>query len=186
MKNSSSEQPAKLRLRKNKEGNIVIHEYFLNHIVLLLTLILCVIGGIWATFTFPWSIQPLQIGKIGGILFSFPLPLFILPVMVVAAMYLRSIHDIRLVLCPEYLIYVSGVISWKEKTIRVEYSDIREIEIDQTLYQKSINVGDIIILIISTQIDSALQMPGVKNPRLIKDYLRQKIKHTKKHSDQTE
>ena len=104
--------------RTNKEGNVVIYEHYLNALGLITLLMLSIVFGIWVTINFPWAVQYLALGKMGAVEFNLPLPLFLFISLALLALVLRAIRNTKLVFCPDYLIYITGALSWKEKTIR--------------------------------------------------------------------
>jgi uncharacterized membrane protein YdbT with pleckstrin-like domain len=77
----------------------------------------------------------------------------------------------KLVLTPDYLLLITGVISWKQRSVRLEYNRISEIEIVQTIPQRILGIGDVVVMPAGTGPDAAISMPGVSHPRALKDIL---------------
>ena len=171
--------PSPLRRQKivKRSGKIVLTQNFLNQLPMLVALAFSFPAAIWLSIAYPWSVEHLEIPLFN---FAFPLPLFaIIPLLLLGALF-HALYNVRLILCPEYLIYVEGALNWKEKSIRVEYEHIREIEIDQTIYQRIVNVGDILVTVVATSIESSLIVPGVHDPRAVKDLIREFVAKAEK------
>lgn len=133
-------------------------------------LVLLILGSIWlliwTSVNFDWAVHTFEFGPI-----SFPLPLGGIITLVLVAILIHKLYDNKLIITDEYLLFIHGCLNWKEKSIRLEYSFIREIEIDQTIPQKFLGVGDIIVTLVATSLDSNKKLPGVRNPRKVKDLL---------------
>lgn len=157
-------------MKQQKQPEIVIVQDYLNQLPLMVLFLLSVYALIRFSPMFPWSVQWLDLW-----LFYFPLPLFgIFPLMILAVLT-HALFDKRMVLTDEYLNFIEGRVSWKEKTIRVGYEHIREIEIDQTIYQRIVGIGDIGITAIATTLEPTIIMPGIRKPRVLKDTIRERM-----------
>ena len=151
--------------------NIVVTPALRSHIgILLLLLIVTPIVGYWSANYPEVSIQHIEFGES----FSVPIPILAVIPLILLGMLLHATYNTRLVVCPEYLLFVSGIISWREKSIRLDYNRIQEIEIDESIPQKILAIGDIIITPIATGIESQIKIPGVSRPRIVKDLIREK------------
>lgn len=149
---------------------VVINQDVLNQGPLLFVFFLSIYLLFALSQLYPWSVQTIDLTA-----FDLPLPLFGIFPLIIGARLIHTLLDKRVVLTDEYLNFIEGRLSWKEKTIRVGYDHIREIEIDNTLYQKMLGVGDLGITAIATTLEPTIKMPGVRNPRKIKDIIRQRI-----------
>lgn len=83
-----------------------------------------------------------------------------------------NIYNERLVITPDYLIHVTGRISWRERSSRLEYSHIQEIETIESISQRIFGIGDLNILPIGAGNRQAICMRGLRKPRAVKDLIR--------------
>lgn len=155
---------------------LVYKQSHLNHAMLFFGFVAISIFSLWATVNFSWTLQPIGAIPIGPNGLNVYLPMFGIFPLILLALLLRSLYDKKLVLCEDYLLYLEGLASWKERSVRIDYRNIREVTIEQTLYQKLFGIGDILVTSLSTHIDSSIRMPGVKRPRDIKNFIMERVK----------
>jgi len=158
---------------------IIVRHSLLNQIPLILLIILLVALSIYGTFKFPMTLQTLF--TVGG--FTIYLPLFgIFPLVVCGVLAHRVLNE-RLIFHPDYMLFREGVVSWRENSSRVEYEWIREVNIKQNLLNKLLGVGEVKVSTVATQIAAVLTMPGVRNPRAVKDEIYRTIEAAKSAKD---
>ncbi len=148
--------------------NVVIHQSWRNMLGTL-GLVLCVLGVTsYLTILFPeYTSVPLALG---GFVFEFPV-LNLVPLLLLArAAYV--IYNERFVLTPHYLIHVTGRLAWRGRSSRLDYSKIQEIEIEETLLQRALGVGDLKIIPIAGTDSNSIRLQGVAYPRAVKDLVR--------------
>lgn len=80
----------------------------------------------------------------------------------------------RLVLTPQYLIHVLGRLTWREKSVRLEYHHIQEIETEQTILQRVLGIGDVTLKPIG---GVPMRMVGLSKPREVKNVIRERVQH---------
>lgn len=97
------------------------------------------------------------------------LPIIPVFVLLVAAF---NIYNERLVITPLYLIHVTGRISWRERSSRLEYDHIQEIETSGSIIQRLLGLADLNILPIGAGNRQAILMRGLRNARAVKDLIR--------------
>ncbi len=97
----------------------------------------------------------------------------IIPVFVLLKAAL-NIYNERLVITPSYLIHVTGRISWRERSSRLEYDHIQEIETIESIPQRMLGLADLNILPIGAGNRQAILMKGLLKPRAVKDLIRSK------------
>lgn len=153
------------------EVRFVIRQSFLNHGLMIFLIALSVPLSIYLSVRFPWAMQPL----IRSEFVTIKLPFFAIVPLVIVAKLMHSSRDLKMVFTDDYVLFITGLMSWREKSIRLHYFNIKEIGIDETLYQKLFGLGDLIITAVATQIESAIRMPGVRNARMIKDFINQRM-----------
>ena len=105
---------------------------------------------------------------------SLSIPTIYLPIipLLVLARAAFTIYNERLVITPEYLIHVTGRLSWSARTSRLDYNQVQEIETIQSIPQRILGVADIHITPIGRDLKGSIMMPGLRNPRAVKDVIR--------------
>jgi len=83
-----------------------------------------------------------------------------------------SVLNERLVVTPTYMIHVIGRLWWRERTVRLEYGQVQEVEISQSLLQKVLGIGDLIFKPMGGNDRNSIYMKGVPQPRVVKDVIR--------------
>lgn len=144
--------------------NIIVNQSWLNNLTLGFAVVLSAVAAVYGAVVYPhFTGIPLPDGR------TFPLVVFV-PI-ALALRWLAIMLNTKMVLTPEYLILVTGVISWKQRSVRLEYNRIAEIEIVQTIPQRILGIGDVLVMPAGTGPDAAISMPGVSHPRALKDIL---------------
>lgn len=131
--------------------------------------------AIYGTLNLPWSIQKVFLGTIAGYQVAFYLPFFLLFPLVFGIYILHRLYNYLYVLTPDYVLEVSGRISFNLKSQRIRYAHIRGVNVEQNIFQRIFNVGDIRLASAMQQRDSDVLMEGVANPNLYKDIINQRI-----------
>lgn len=148
--------------------NIIVRQSWLNQFPLVLVALALEIAIVYITLDFPevasFSFQIASV-TISASYLPF-IPLFVL------AKAALNIYNERLVITPIYLIHVTGRISWRERSSRLEYSHIQEIETIETIAQRILGLGDLNILPIGAGNRQAILMKGLRHPRAVKDVIR--------------
>ena len=148
--------------------NVIVRQSWLNQFPLVLLALALEVAIVYVSIAFP-ELATFSV-KLGSITLSASF-LPIIPIFVLAKAAL-NIYDERLVVTPDYLIHVTGRISWREKSSRLEYSHIQEIETIQSIAQRLLGLGDLNILPIGAGNRQAISMKGLKQPRAVKDLIR--------------
>lgn len=171
----------KANSNENVEVVVVRHSLF-NQVPLVLLLILVTALSIYGTYK--WSFAFQEIFQLAGI--SVKLPLFGIFPLFVGGILAHRVMNEKLIFHPDYLLFREGVLSWRETSSRIEYQWIREINIKQNLLQKILNVGELMVSTVATQIASEVTMPGVRDPRRVKDEIYRRMEAAKKTTTQHE
>ncbi len=95
----------------------------------------------------------------------------IVPLLILGKAAFHVLNE-RLVLTPEYLIQVNGRLTWREKSTRLEYHHIQEIETEQTILQRVLGIGDVTLKPIG---GAPMRMVGLYNPREVKNVIRERV-----------
>ncbi len=138
---------------------------------LLLTIVLAA-GAYHATPVSPWSVQEVVLNQGSPRALSINLPLLALLPILSGLKYLHSLFDQRYIICPDYVMEIRGILGWKRHSTRVNYVHIRGIEIDESLVEQMLGIGELRILTGPTSSDEyAICMDGIANPRGVKDII---------------
>lgn len=152
--------------------NVIFTQSWLNQIGLLFCTCLLGAAAVYLTIEFPsYALIPLDIGT-RTMMIPF---IAVLPIIFFSKATFR-IYNERFVLTPEYLIHVTGRLTWRERSVRLEYSRIQEIEISESIWQRILGLGDVILIPIAGITNSAMTMKGLRHPRGVKDMIREREK----------
>lgn len=153
-------------------NNIIFTQSWLNQLGLLFATLLLSAGVVYLGMEFPeYSFAPVTIGEQ-----TWGVPVLGLIPLVLLLKATFRIYNERFVLTPEYLIDVTGRLSWRERSVRLEYGRIQEIEISQTILQRILGLGDVVLVPIAGVFTSSMSMNGLRNPRIVKDIIRSRQK----------
>ncbi|MCB9030143.1 MAG: PH domain-containing protein [Deltaproteobacteria bacterium] len=127
---------------------------------------------------YPDTIQhiPLQLGDM--LYFDISLPLFgILPILSFAYVAHRLLDD-KYVIDQDSLREISGLLSFNKKDMRIQFENIRGIEIDRNLYERLVNVGD---LKVGSAMHEGIEahLAGIRNPSKYRDIILERMKAAK-------
>lgn len=148
--------------------NRIFHQSWWNQLPLILVLILLE-GAITAfnvLYEEPrWTL--VSVGGAGAAVSWLP----VIPLLLLVKVAVR-IYDERLVVTPMYIIYVAGRLSWRARSVRLEYDHIQEIEIHHTIIQRILSLGDLVITPIGGADKNQIHFTGLAHPRAVKDVIR--------------
>ena len=164
-----------LKASCRESDNIVIYRSPLNEIPRGIVLLALYVATIYVSWTYPESIQYVSLGELFGRELSMGLPLFgIVPLVFMGAIS-HSLLNFRYVLTPDYVMEIEGLLDLREKSVRLHYIHIRGMEIDRSVLQKLLNIGDLRLGSAVAHGDSEIVMKGIYNPRHYKDIINQRI-----------
>jgi hypothetical protein len=145
-------------------ANVIIRQSWLNQLGLIVIAIILEVAI--TVFTALFSETLISIDSLSITVGALPcIPLFLL---LVAAV---RVYNERLVVTPEYLIHVTGRISWKEHSVRLEYPHIQEIETVQSILQRLLGLGDVAVIPVGGG-SKTIVMRGLRHPREVKNLIR--------------
>ncbi len=163
-------------------NNIVIFRSARSQLISILCLIALIAYAVYATHRYDWAVQDITFGSPDGRQIHFPLPLFGLLPLALAAKILHSLLNFRYILCDTYVLEVQGLWALRRKSIRLNYVHIRGVEISESIVQQLLGIGDIEILsdisIVGASgiaAEHTILMRGVARPREIKDTIQSHI-----------
>ena len=143
-----------------------------NELVLVIGIIASAIASGYIAFYFPETSQ--DIGSIFGITISLPIA-GVVPLVFLGQLF-HNLNNRKLVVYDDGVLFVQGLIAWKQHSVRMRYIHIREIEVNQTILQKLFNVGDIILIsVASHESDDEINMIGISNPEGAKLLIQEKL-----------
>lgn len=149
-------------------NNVIVRQSWLNQWPLILLTAALEAAIVYVSIVFPeLSAFSLNLGAFS--LSESHLPIIPVFVLLIAAF---KIYNERLVITPNYLIHVTGRISWRERSSRLEYDHIQEIETIWSIMQRLLGLGDLNILPIGAGNRQAILMRGLRHPRAVKDLIR--------------
>jgi uncharacterized membrane protein YdbT with pleckstrin-like domain len=173
--------PIHRNLEDSKQSSIVkdhpnqtFYQSPYNLSALFFCLLITFLFAVYTINLYPWTTDWIELGQVGTEKFNLPIPLFGIIPLFIFAVIVHRLLNYKLVLCEEYVLLVEGLMQWREKSYRIHYEKIQEIGIQQTLIQRILNVGDIHILAVTGE-HSSLIMPGVYNPRRVKDSIETRL-----------
>jgi hypothetical protein len=148
--------------------NLIVRESWLNQFPLVIVFLALEILASYLLIEFPEAstVDVELFGRVVKVSWVSFVPLLILGK---AAFH---VLNERLVLTPEYLIQVNGRLTWREKSARLEYHHIQEIETEQTILQRVLGLGDITLKPIG---GAPMRMVGLYNPREVKNVIRERV-----------
>lgn len=123
-------------------------------------------------------------------LFVVPVPLFALPPFVLLAFILHRVGDNRYEIWEDHVRAVTGILSLEKDDTRIEYVNIRGIEIKRNFYGRIFNIGDVII--VSSAISGVeVVIDNVRDPSKYRDIILKEMHeagvypsgHHEKHSE---
>ena len=165
----------KSRLEKSSdgvypEGEIVLYRHFLSLGLEIILFVVVSIAALYYTIKYPEFIQYVDIG-----IFTFPIPLFLLPPIVLAAYIIHGLYNYKYIISDDYVLDYEGVLSFKMRETRVEYEHVRGIEVDKTLYQRMLGLGDIKIGS-AMKNDVEVMLKGIYDPNYYKDIIENRLR----------
>lgn len=143
--------------------NVVITQSWLNQLGLVLAAVVFEVAIVVCLILFSETVTTVKSMSVAlNVAPCFPLFLLMLAGL--------RVYNERLVVTPNYLIHVTGRISWREHSLRLEYTHIQEIETVQTILQRALGLGDVIVVPLGGS--KKIVMRGLRHPREVKDLIR--------------
>ena len=131
---------------------------------------------LYLTLVFPWATQWIAVSASSS--FAIPVPLFVIIPLVLLGKLIHDLKNTKFVLCPDYVLFIDGIIGWKEVSLRMGYEHIHEIEIEQTILQRILGTGDLTLLSIASSGNQKLRMDGLRSPRQVKNLIQERMSGT--------
>ena len=158
---------------------LVIYRSHRSELMSILLFLVLFAASIYASMVFPWATQRIPLGSMFGAELYLPLPLFAIIPLALLGRILHGLYNYRYILCDEYVLEVKGLLSLRRRSIRLNYVHIRGVQIDESLLQQFLGIGDLQILGITGEHgEPRIEMKGVANPRALKDLIQQNIQRS--------
>lgn len=162
---------------------------FRPHILQELPLLFLTLGsiaaGIYGSILYPASVQKLTITEFDSFSLIVPIPFFALLPVVLSLLLLHRLFDAMLVVGLDHICLIEGILSFRTIDTRIDYENVRGIEIDRSLYQRIFKLGAIRI---GSSMHSGveIEMKGIKNPARLRLLIEDRIRgHFEKLSRNT-
>ena len=94
---------------------------------------------------FSWSLITGELFSYGDRTVILTLPLFWLVPFVVLSLILFRIYDVRFSVDSKGIESRVGILGFNQRIVRVRYEDVRSVEIDQTLLERFLDIGNLAI-----------------------------------------
>jgi uncharacterized membrane protein YdbT with pleckstrin-like domain len=159
--------------------------FYRSHLAELPLILLCLalfIAGIYFSFLYPEYIEFIELFTIFGRTAYLPIPLFLLVPIILLAYTLHCLYDAKYILGPDYIRATYGLISFKKKDMRLEFIDIRGIEINRGIYGRLVNVGTLHIGTAMKE-EEELFIEKVYNPSQYRDIIIRRRKFLQRKYD---
>lgn len=153
-------------------SDIVIYRHPLSELGLIFGFVVLTVLAFIYSPKYEWSIQYVSFGGF----FDLPIPFFALVPLVVGSFIIHRMYDCKYVVSHDHVRAVSGLLSLAEKDIRVDYENVRGIQVDKSIPQRILQLGDVYVGS-SMHADVEIVMRGVLHPRHIREEIEERIKH---------
>lgn len=154
---------------------IVFYTSFLNEVPAILLFFVLSVAAVPLTIKYHWSIKAIELPIPFGYVIEASLPLFALPPLVLFAYIVHQLYNNRYVIGSDHALCETGRLSLRKRETRIDYENVRGIEIDESLLQRIFGVGDLKIGS-SMQSEIEIYMSGVRNPEYFRGILEKRIR----------
>lgn len=144
-------------------GKVVLHKVWRSEVERLIIFACLCIAAVVLSHFLPGTLIRGEIITIGSTKIWFTLPLFALMPLTALGDLLARIYDVRYTLSAEGIESREGIVSLSQRVTRIRFEDIRLIEVDQTLLQRFLGVGNVIIGTAATD-TVEVRMRGIEAP----------------------
>ncbi|MBX7137697.1 MAG: hypothetical protein K1X83_06905 [Oligoflexia bacterium] len=155
--------------------NVVVYPSFLAQLHLVALLLISCVFTVYASLHFSWATQTLTLPHLFGYEISLYVPLFgLIPLVVLGALAHRLL-DRCYILSDDYILEIEGRLSWTLRTVRLRYLHIRGLELDRTIWQHLLDIGDLRVGGEISPEDTDVVMYGIYKPQRYKDLIKERI-----------
>lgn len=159
-----------LELPNDLDEEISFRPSIVAELPLCLLIVIVFVICVMATINYPRSVEWVELFRIGQNRAILPIPLYFLPPIVLAFLLIHRLYDSKYVIGKDYIRALHGLLSFKKQDIRLEYMDIRGIEINRGLYGRVVNTG---VLTIGTAMmeKEEMNIKDIYNPSFYRDII---------------
>jgi len=118
----------------------------------------------------PWSLVSGSLITVGGTRLILHLPIFFLVPFCIICLAAVRIYDARYQMDEKGIESRVGILGFTLKVVRISFEDIREIEVNQRIYQRFLNTGEVDIYTAATG-HAEISMTGIDDPQRIQRIL---------------
>ena len=161
-----------------QESPIVFYRSPLAILPAVFLFIICVVIGLYFTVKYPGSIQFVSVGELWGVNLTVGIPLFGIVPLVLIVYVFHYLYDCRYTIGVNSVRSVRGILSIEKSDVRVDYDDMRGIELERGLYGRIFNVGTILVGS-SMHSGREIVMDGVRDPSFYRDLI---LEHRRKRA----
>ena len=167
------------------EGRITIPKVWRSEFAGIIVFLVLCIASVVLSMHFPASVMTGKLLTIGSTTFYLSLPLYWLVPFGWLSILIVRMYDVSYVADARGIEAYEGILSLRQKVMKVRYEDIRSIEFDQSLFERLLDVGEVDI---GTAGLSSVEMVlcGVASPKAIQDFVqneRDRRQHIKPELD---
>ena len=149
---------------------IVLYRNFLDVGPAVVMLIVLMVAAVVFTIKVPQSVQYVEILGI-----SLPVPFFALLPLATYAYILHRMYNNRYTISTDYVESRTGILSFKSADTRINFDDVRGIEVDRTIYQRIFNLGDILVgSAMGNEVE--VRIEGVSQPDRLHQLIEQRMR----------
>ncbi|MCB0310570.1 MAG: hypothetical protein KDD42_05015 [Bdellovibrionales bacterium] len=137
---------------------------------------LCLLLGIFIVLSalfslrFPVTIELIPLDALGLKQIALPIPLLGFIPLLLAIVLAHRLFDAVYIIDREYVRSLHGFLSLRKHDVRLEYQDLRGVEIDRGIYGRIVNTGDLKIWSLMPS-EVELLLSGVRDPSSYRDLI---------------
>ncbi|MCA9200721.1 MAG: PH domain-containing protein [Planctomycetales bacterium] len=124
-------------------NTLVFYRSPLDLLIEITVLILLVPLMVYLSVRYPSTVESFELFEIGDHPVSFALPLFALVPVTLLGYVVHKLYNRRYLIGPDHVRCVEGLLSLSKKDVRIDFEDLRGIEVDRSLIGRILNVGDV-------------------------------------------
>lgn len=164
--------------KANENNNkIVFFRSYLSQLPKIILFIISIGLLFYTALKMPWSVQHANLGEIFGQEVNLSIPLFGIIPLVLIFWIGHELFDEAYIIGDSYVLEIRGRASLSARNIQIDFPNIRAVEIEQSLLQRILGLGDLHIATSASQSMPQLTMQGISNPEYYKEVLELRLKN---------
>ncbi len=126
-----------------EDKKLVIYKVWRSEYKLFIGLFIGIFLSIFLSKEFPSTVLSGEVIEIGGTKYFLSLPVFwLIPAGFYAFAALR-IYNVRYCLTGKGIEMTIGILSLRQRSVKIRYEDIRSVETEQTIFERMLNIGTV-------------------------------------------